>query len=239
MIVTAQPFLNELDLLEVKFEELQGLVDLHIVVESTKTFTGIDKRLYFLTHEERFSKYPVYHIIVDLPSTDSPWEREKVTHRKIQEAVSLFSPEVVIYCDADEVPRRSAAERFLNSELVTARMSMHHLNYYFDRKVNWMGWDFAQIHRFQKGTKQPARSDRDFPLLPDAGWHFQNMVGENRAELLEKLKATSHASDSESNGFTRRIESGELVDIQHTEEFTDLPDYVLQNKDRFEKYFMP
>lgn len=239
MIVTAQPLLNELDLLQIKFEELHGLVDLHIVVESTKTFTGIDKRLYYLSCEELFKKYPVHHVIVDLPNTDSPWEREKATHRRIQEVVDTLNPDVAIYADADEVPRRTSVQRFLDSELVTARMSMHHLNYYFDRKVNWMGWDFAQIHRFQKGAKQPCRSDRDFPLLPDAGWHFQNMVGENRAELLEKLKATSHASDSESNGFTRRIESGELVDIQYTEEFTDLPEFVLQNREKFKKYFMP
>lgn len=238
MIVTAQPFLNELDLLEVKFAELEGSVDLHIVVESTKTFTGIDKRLYYLSCAERFAKYPVHHVIVDLPDTHSPWEREKTVHLRIASIIENIGPDVVIYCDADEVPRRAAIERFLESEMKTARLSMHHLNYFFDRRVNWMGWDFAKIHRFT-GAWQPCRSDRDFPLLPDAGWHFQNMIGDDCALLMEKLKATSHAPDSEANGFTRRIESGELVDIQHTDEFTDLPRFVLENKERFQKYFMP
>lgn len=238
MIVTAQPFLHELDLLEIKFAELEGIVYKHIVVESTKTFTGIDKPLYFESCAERFERYPVHHVVLDLPGGSmSPWGREKITHLRIAEEVARLNPSIVIYSDADEIPRRSAVYRFMDSELKTARLSMHHLNYFFDRRVNWMGWDFAKIHRFDANGKQPCRSDRDFPLLPDAGWHFQNMIGDGR--IMEKLKATSHASDSEANGFTRRIASGELVDIQHTEEFTDLPEFVLQNKDRFHKYFMP
>jgi hypothetical protein len=47
-IVDAVLFFNELDLLELRFEELYDKVDYFLVVESTKTFTGKPKRL-FLT----------------------------------------------------------------------------------------------------------------------------------------------------------------------------------------------
>jgi len=46
-LVDAILFFNELDLVELRFEELYDSVDYFLVVESTKTFTGKPKRLFF------------------------------------------------------------------------------------------------------------------------------------------------------------------------------------------------
>jgi beta-1,4-mannosyl-glycoprotein beta-1,4-N-acetylglucosaminyltransferase len=237
MIVTAQPFLNELDVLEIKFEELLGVADLHIVVESTKTFTGLDKRLRFLCESKRFEKYPVHHVIVDLPDCPSPWDREKLTHERIAVEVDKFNPDVVLYLDADEVPRRNAVERFLSMDCDTACLGMRQLGYFFNREIPWVKWNFAKIHRFKEGQKQPGRCDRGFPEIEEAGWHFQNMVGESKDNLMEKLRSFSHASDSISNGFSGRTEAGELVELDNMTLFHDLPEFVLQNPERFKPYF--
>ena len=45
MIITAQLFFNELDLLEINANNLKGQVDAHVIVEATTTFTGLPKPL--------------------------------------------------------------------------------------------------------------------------------------------------------------------------------------------------
>ncbi len=60
MIVCASPFFNELDLLEIKCRELAGIVDLFVIVESTLTFTGIPKPLYFANNKARFAEFPLF-----------------------------------------------------------------------------------------------------------------------------------------------------------------------------------
>jgi len=60
-------FFNELDLLEIRLNILNDYVDYFVLVESTKTFTGKEKPLYYLENKNRFEKfnYKIIHIIVD------------------------------------------------------------------------------------------------------------------------------------------------------------------------------
>ena len=44
-------FFNELELLEIRLNILNDFVDYFILVESTKTFTGLDKPLYYLENK--------------------------------------------------------------------------------------------------------------------------------------------------------------------------------------------
>jgi len=48
---------NELDLLEIRMNELDSVVDYFMIVESNATFTGLPKETYFAQHRERFSKF--------------------------------------------------------------------------------------------------------------------------------------------------------------------------------------
>jgi beta-1,4-mannosyl-glycoprotein beta-1,4-N-acetylglucosaminyltransferase len=60
-------FFNELDLLEIRLNILNNYVDYFVLVESTKTFTGIPKPLYYLENKERFKYFEnkIIHVIVD------------------------------------------------------------------------------------------------------------------------------------------------------------------------------
>lgn len=50
-------FYNELDLLELRLEQLWEFVDLFVICESSTTFTGITKESEFLLNKNRFDKY--------------------------------------------------------------------------------------------------------------------------------------------------------------------------------------
>lgn len=48
---------NELELLEIRMNELDSVVDYFLIVESNATFTGLPKETYFAQNRERFSKF--------------------------------------------------------------------------------------------------------------------------------------------------------------------------------------
>lgn len=236
MIVTAQPVLNELDLLEVKFEELKGVVDCHVVVESDLTYTGLPKPLWFLNNKERFAQYPIFHYIARLPEiTQSPWQREEAMHREIARCVSRLNPEIVMWLDADEVPRRNVVERFLAMKERTAILEMDQINFYFNRRCTWMKWRFPKISRYVDGDTS-RRNETQFPVLPDAGWHFQNF-GPKEA-VLDKLKSFSHAHDDSTAEFRSGIVFGDKPGLEPCEPYDDLPAYVLENRQKFHQHFL-
>jgi beta-1,4-mannosyl-glycoprotein beta-1,4-N-acetylglucosaminyltransferase len=56
---------NELDLLEIRMNELDSVVDYFLIIESNATFTGLPKKTYFAQDLHRFSKFQhkiVYHL---------------------------------------------------------------------------------------------------------------------------------------------------------------------------------
>ena len=62
-------FFNELDLLEIRFEELNPYVDYFVLVESRQTHSREPKRLYFEENKNRFKKWDdkIIHIVMDMP----------------------------------------------------------------------------------------------------------------------------------------------------------------------------
>lgn len=62
-------FFNELDLLELRLNELSDIVDKFVLVEGTKTFQGDDKPLYFEENKDRFKEYIKEKHIIALEKT--------------------------------------------------------------------------------------------------------------------------------------------------------------------------
>lgn len=61
---------NELDMLELRLNILNDYVDYFVIVESTETFTGVDKPLYYQLNKERFSEFE--HKIIHFVISDTP-----------------------------------------------------------------------------------------------------------------------------------------------------------------------
>ena len=72
-------FYNELGLLKYRLDTLYEIVDNFILVESTKTFSGNSKELFYEKNKHLYEKYQdkIIHIIVDdMPTTNNAWDRE-------------------------------------------------------------------------------------------------------------------------------------------------------------------
>lgn len=239
-IVTAQPFFNELDLLELKVRELEGVVDAHVIVESGLTFTGLRKPLHFLDNAGRFTGIPIFHRAIDLPhEAPSPWDREGATHRALLEVVREIEPEIVIWVDADELPRRSTVERFLELGVQTATLDMDVLLFGFDRLDLQERWRKATISRWHPGIqRQPGRGETGHPVLEDAGWHLEYFGRD--LELGAKMLATSHAPEVGAEDMRRRLAAGELPGIERTVRYPDalLPRDVQLHRGRYARHFV-
>lgn len=60
-------FFNELDLLDLRLDYLYDIIDYFVIVESTITFSGKNKPLYFNLNKDKFEKYAdkIIHFVVD------------------------------------------------------------------------------------------------------------------------------------------------------------------------------
>jgi len=81
VIAAGLAFFNELDILEIRLHELNDVVDYFVLVEATKTHSGLDKPLWFLEHRSRYNDFwrKIVHIVVD----DMP-----MTMPEIEQAIS-------------------------------------------------------------------------------------------------------------------------------------------------------
>ena len=244
MILTAQPFYNELDLLLVKMETLRGVVDAHVVVEATTTFTGLPKPLYFAENRERFKDFPVVYSCVDLPrDVPSPWVREGVQHREIHNIVKALDPEIVIWGDTDECPRPEIIDRFRGSGHDHMVVDLDWLIFFFDRLDTHDRPTASRIARFDRNAdKVPSRCDGCPHILRDAGWHFSYFQFGQRQMLIDKLSATSHAV--EDDGYStwsmrKAVTEGRLPGMERTVPYdlAKLPAFVRDNRERFASAF--
>ena len=79
MIYDCILFNDELDILDLRLHTLNNSVDKFVIVESTVTFTGNNKKLYFENSKQLFKKYSdkIIHVIVD----DTPSKFTGLTRR--------------------------------------------------------------------------------------------------------------------------------------------------------------
>lgn len=71
-------FLNELDLLEIRLNVLDPVVDYFVIIEATETFSGKPKELTYEKNKDRFKKWShkiIHYIIDDIPKDEHDMKR--------------------------------------------------------------------------------------------------------------------------------------------------------------------
>jgi beta-1,4-mannosyl-glycoprotein beta-1,4-N-acetylglucosaminyltransferase len=103
------PFYNELDILEIRLNVLNEVVDYFVLVESTRTFSGKKKELIFDKNKNRFSEFEhkIRHIVVDDSEYDPDvgiWQREFDQKNAVFRGINDCSDDdFVIVSDVDEI----------------------------------------------------------------------------------------------------------------------------------------
>jgi len=235
-------FYNELEILEIKLNELYDHVDYFVLVESTKTFRGSPKPLYFAENQQRFDKFldKIIHVVVnDSLETNDPWKREAYQRNQILRGLTSCNDEdIVIIEDLDEIIRAEKLPEIVapllanRSRYVTCSQTLYtfFLNRYGHpgNVIDWLGSVAARYADVESRSPEGIRSERNAAhAIRDAGWHFTSMGGIDR--VIKKIENFSHyeldnAVYKHPNRIHEDVEALKLVQIDET-----YPQFVRNN----------
>lgn len=201
------PFFNELDVLEIRLQELWDVVDVFVLAESNLSHSGKPKEYVFENNKDRFSKYlsKIRRVVVDdMPNTNDSWVRERYQRWScIKALIDVSADDIIITSDLDEIPRADAIAMIKEDEnqwgryILTIPM--------FQYKINYMKiYDIVKqpnimVTRAKLYTNPQQEREYTFPwnkkpedlvFIEHAGWHF-TYFGDN-SHAIAKIQNFAH-----------------------------------------------
>ncbi len=240
-------FFDELELLEVRLNELADVVDKFVLVEMAETFQGNKKRFIFKENQHLFEKFSdkiIYIKLSDRLVTPSPWVREAFQRNQIMRGLSECNDEdIILISDADEIVRCDAVAKIKEAlkQYSFVRCKQRTFRFYLNMETRpWCG-TFAVLFKYLKQAdidqlrklyihKQPPASLLFFDL-PNAGWHFSSVGGLERFKT--KLESYAHAGSTEyykSQAYIDHIINTECRCVELDDSF---PWFVTENIEMF------
>jgi beta-1,4-mannosyl-glycoprotein beta-1,4-N-acetylglucosaminyltransferase len=119
MIYDCFIFFNELELLDLRLHELDGVADKFVLVESTRTFSNQPKPLHFQENRARFAEFAsrIIHVVVDDAPDAGHFAIEKYQRNAIARGLRGARPDDwVLLSDVDEIPRAATVARVSREE---------------------------------------------------------------------------------------------------------------------------
>lgn len=195
MIYDAFIFKDELDLLEIRLNELNHIVDRFVLVEATKTFQNNHKSLVFQNNSKRFSSFleKVIHVTIDdFPAFTGAWAQEYYQRNAIMRGLAgCQADDVVLISDVDEIPRPDAIVAFMNSPGVKVLEQAFYYYFLNCRCVSFNWVRGTRLLRYQDVTSpQEIREHKGDRTVSEAGWHFSYLGGVEK--IIDKLESFSH-----------------------------------------------
>lgn len=211
-------FLNELDLLEIRLNELYNVIDVFIIVESNITLSGRKKDFILEANMHRFDRFKdkIIYSKVDgmnlFPkfNTLSYDDRHKLVFLQRDEIYSLLmscgfeDEDIVMFSDLDEIPRESIIMEIKNNPHTVntnafTTLSLRGHYWYLNTTIDSPGdhtWFptpiVGKLSNFKTTNLTDLRQRKDsFPRIDNAGWHFSHCG--SPSHLREKMLASSHS----------------------------------------------
>lgn len=201
-------FYNELELLTYRLNILNSVVDYFIIVESTHTFNGKPKSLYFKENIELFSKFKhkIIHIIVeDFPYKENinienkeQWENEKFQRNCISNGLNqlkLNDNDIITICDLDEIPDPDILLKLKQNNqdigIQTMELDFYYYNLNCKRHEKWYHTKTLSYNKYKELNLSIENIRFTYaPVIQKAGWHLSYF---GNAEFIKnKLMHFSH-----------------------------------------------
>lgn len=237
-------FNNELDVLEIRLNILDKYVNKFILVEASETFSGVPKPLYYLENKERFAKWnhKIQHYIAEpedfikmakaSPNTGAGehyWVREFAQKESLQNVLKgLNDEDVVFISDVDEIWRMHPSI----GDAIYKPIQLPYI-YYLNQRTDesWYGWTGTIATKY-KNIKNACinhlRTDSmtEYEVVENGGWHFNSIGGREK-----KQQAFQHPVYENDVEWKRR-------EINMRKDESELPDYILENKEKWKQYLL-
>jgi beta-1,4-mannosyl-glycoprotein beta-1,4-N-acetylglucosaminyltransferase len=203
-------FYNELDLLEYRLNILNDVVDYFVIVESTHTFVGKEKVLFFNENKHLFEKFneKIIHIIVDdfpykYPNVNiynnEQWKNEHFQRNAITRGIQkLKDSDVIIISDLDEIPDPRTLNKIKLGQLHITLNSLEMDLYYYNLNTKFnFKWSHAKIVSYNKYKElcelnKTCDNIRHTPavIISNGGWHLSYFG--DASFIQNKIKEFSH-----------------------------------------------
>jgi len=249
-VIDCFPFFNELDLLEIRLNELRDVVDVFVITESPLTFTGQPKPLFFQDNRDRFGGFNIVYAPFNDAAEYQMMERERRQKQYNLDYAfdNVFEPgDVIVYGDCDEIPRASVISEVLKQEWKSVGLMLTLFYYYLNcREVGETRSRWASI-RMMRPTERivydATRKNRNDKTVYGAGYHFSYL-----GDVAYKLESWGHADrysrpPYNDPGHIKRcrdagkdflMRSGRRkTDFEFVQDLSYLPKYVLDNLDKY------
>jgi len=258
MIYDCFTFFNELDLLEVRLEELYPVIDKFVICESNITHSGNKKPLYFLDNKDRYAKYmdKIVHLVFNKEKSDNwqysdNWKTENDQRRFLIRGIDLNTlqdSDKIMISDVDEIPKREIIYQLKKKEIeapvtLTLRLFYTRLTNMVvapDGVANWRGPVIIngkilsknldlQFYRDFKDSFEYIRFWEYPPPLSNCGWHF-SYIG-NRETVIQKIESFAH-QESNTEEVKRILSKNNNI---CTDPF-DRPEFILEKVEINDNY---
>ena len=196
MIVDCFTFFDELDLLELRLEILDAVVDRFVLCEAPFTFRGEPKPLSFATAGERFARWRdrIVPLVYPHPASPNPWINEWGQRDYLSTGLADCDDDaLVLIGDCDEIPDPANVARRPSPGRILAHRQRYSAG--FVNRVAaepWIGTrslakrDIALYRTLSEVRRQPLEALE----YVDGGWHFTSLGG--ATAQAKKLRSASH-----------------------------------------------
>jgi beta-1,4-mannosyl-glycoprotein beta-1,4-N-acetylglucosaminyltransferase len=247
-------FYNELDLLEIRLNELNDVVDGFILVEAEQSHQNKSKPLFFQDNKNRYKKFlsKIKHIIVpaNLFVNDDAWYNEKLQRNAICAGLfDVHEDDLLVVSDLDEIPSKDSILEVKKQQIAPAVFEQI-LHYYYlntpsvqNNSILNYGSVVLKKRDFMLNTEIVRnRVKHSFSIIKNGGWHF-SFLG-NKENVFNKIKNYAHTefSDVDESTIDSRLNSMEdplgrdYCKLILNKNLDYLPEYVKMNLDKFKQY---
>lgn len=203
-------FFNELDLLEIRLQEMWEVTDTFVIAEANMSHSGKPKDYILLDNWERFKPYAdkIKRIEVNnFPSTATTgMDRDRFQRSALAQGLTDIQPEdLVIISDLDEIPRAEIISMIKEDEnnydryILCIPMFQYKLNYmkHFEVSkcpniivVRGRAYTNPQQEREYTFNWKPKPQNLDLVYIDHAGWHW-SYFGDND-NAIKKIQNFAH-----------------------------------------------
>lgn len=244
-------FYNELDVLEIRLNTLNDVVDKFVLAESTVTHTNRPKKLYFELNKRRFSRFKdkIIHVVIDdCPPVSNPWILERYQFTEIARGLKKCkSEDVILHGPVDEIPNPTKIalwkDRPGRNKVFLMKLSYFYLNLMRKKFQEWEGtrmFKYKDISYFR--DIYFTRYLKPDVKIRNGGWHL-SYIGDIK-HIQQKIASMAHQEFN--NPKYNSPEKIKLAIAEGKDPFgmglqfepqpiENLPDYVVHNKEKFEK----
>jgi beta-1,4-mannosyl-glycoprotein beta-1,4-N-acetylglucosaminyltransferase len=215
MVYDCFPFFNELDILSLRLNILDKYVDYFVISESSLTFSGEKKPLFYLDNKhlfEKFQKKIIHNIVEPGNILLNPFERDVYQKDSVKNALlNCNDNDVIIFSDLDEIPNPKRIEEIFENFDNQAIYHMAQRNFYFylnleeisGSLLSYTGEFDNVLQKKWLGTKVCSfRILRNLPIsqlrwpemkvngirVDNGGWHFTYMGGSKDENLINRVE---------------------------------------------------